>query len=308
MPQMRTVLGPTQLFAMVCSKISFSNRAFASKLRTNNNPSVRLLQHRIWLKLNVSFELFDQWIMNSKEEEEEHRFMANRNIEYVARDAYPPDSQMLNNENEAGEIGEEDEERDEFQTEDIGMDKDEVLLLILSLLASEDEKEEFVGEGTLIRPKFVGIGEPQETTSQSSLITIVFTTAPSMTQSNVETDKIMVTTSRQIQNHHTRPPSIRPHGPVLQIILDSELEIVLVLDKPKRRLRTELRLKKLRAILAPHSRIKNLSQKVHFALCIYANNPIIRPSTCLSRHPFHSWKILSKYFTEMVSSWIVYCH
>ena len=139
-----------------------------------------------------------------------------------------------------------------------------------SFLATEDEKEEFVGEGTLIRPKFVGIGETHETTSQSPLITIVFTTAPSMTQSNVEADRIMATTSRQIPNPHPRPPPIRPHGPVLQIILDSEMEIVLVLDRPKRRLRTELRLKKVRAILAPHSRSKNLSQKVHFpAMSMY---------------------------------------
>lgn len=135
-------------------------------------------------------------------------------------------------------------------------------------LEEDDQKEEFNGEGTLIRPKFVGISEPQESTSPSSFITIVFTTAPSMTPSNVETNIISATTSRKISRPHSNLPSIRHNEPVLRIILDSELEIILILDKPKRRLRTELKLKKVRAILAPHSQIKNLSQKVcNFSIC-----------------------------------------
>jgi hypothetical protein len=124
-------------------------------------------------------------------------------------------------------------------------------------------------DGTLIRPKFIGVnGEGPRIidfgkngkTSTTMLSTIVFTQSTQKGEQIVES-----TTTSQMEispiNKNRKLPSKMHHEPILRILLNSEMEILLELEKRRRRMKTELKFTKVRAILA-QSDVRNLSQEV----------------------------------------------
>jgi hypothetical protein len=138
--------------------------------------------------------------------------------------------------------------------------------------SGEEQKE----EGTLIRPKFIGVNGPAGRHKQTNgmtmtptMSTIVFTAKSTDSGVPEKGEEFETTTFGHPLVTFPSPERPKPaptnhnwrHEPVLRIVLDTELEILLVLDRRRRRLKTELSLSKVRAVMA-QSQIQDLSQKV----------------------------------------------